>query len=115
MIKTNIYLARGVLFLLVFIHWILPFTPANRHSSSRITIASLILGALFLGIGIKSISYPSRYFTIGLVLLLTVYVISALSGASPIAEGLIVKILFALFLILGIIAAKKQSYISDQT
>jgi hypothetical protein len=105
-LRIGRYLARGVLFLLVFIHWILPFTPVNQHSEPRVIVASIILGAAFLLIGIKSISQPVRYFTIGLVLLLIVYAISSLSGASPIAEGLAVKVLFVLLLILGIGSAR---------
>jgi len=105
-LRVSGYLARGVLFLLVFIHWILPFTPVNQNPEARIVIASIILGASFLFIGIKSVARPSRYFAIGLILLLAVYVISDLSGASPLAEGIVVKVLFVLFLILGIIAAR---------
>jgi hypothetical protein len=105
-LKIGRYLARGVLFLLVFIHWILPFSPANQHSELRIIVASIILGAVFLVIGIKSISRPGRYFTLGLILLLFVYALSALSEASPIAEGIVVKLLFVLFLIFGIVSVR---------
>ena len=100
------YLARGVLFLLVFIHWILPFTPVNENPEARIIVASIILGASFLWIGIKSVARPGRYFAIGLILLLAVYAISDLSGASPLAEGIVVKVLFVLFLVLGIVSAR---------
>lgn len=106
MLRLGRYLARGVLFLLVLIHWILPFTPANQHSELRVVVASIFLGAAFLWIGIKSISQPGRYFAIGLILLLAVYAISALSGASPIDEGLVVKVIFVLFLILGLFSVK---------
>ena len=92
--------------MLVFIHWILPFTPVNQNPEARIVVASIILGASFLFIGIKSVARPGRYFAIGLILLLAVYVISDLSGASPLAEGIVVKVLFVLFLILGIIWAR---------
>ena len=105
-LSTSRYLARGVLFLLVFIHWILPFTPVNQNPETRIMIASIILGASFLWIGIKSVARPGRYFAIGLILLLAVYAISDLSGASPLAEGIVVKVLFVLFLILGIVSAR---------
>ncbi len=105
-LRVGGYLARGVLFLLVFIHWILPFTPVNQNPEARIVVASIILGASFLFIGIKSIARPGRYFAIGLILLLAIYVISDLSGASPLAEGIVVKVLFVLFLILGIISAR---------
>jgi len=105
-LRIGRYLARGVLFLLVFIHWILPFTPVNQNPEARIVVASIILGASFLFIGIKSVARPGRYFAIGLILLLAVYVISDLSGASPLAEGIVVKVLFVLFLILGIISAR---------
>ena len=91
---------------MVFIHWILPFTPVNQNPETQIIIASIILGGSFLWIGIKSLARPGRYFTIGLILLLAIYAISDLSGASPIAEGIVVKVLFVLFLILGIISAR---------
>lgn len=104
MLKIGQYLARGVLFLLVFIHWVLPFTPANQHSELRIIFASAILGTAFLAIAIKSIRQPGRYFTAGLLLLLIVYAISALSGASPLKEGLVIKVLFVIFIAFGIIS-----------
>ena len=105
------YLARSVLFVLVFIHWILPFTLVNQNPETQIIIGSIILGGSFLWIGIKSLARPSRYFTIGLILLLAVYAISDLSGASPLAEGIVVKVIFVLFLIFGILSARRSDEI----
>ena len=34
--------ARGVLYVLVGIHWVLPFTPVNPHEETRIVVASLL-------------------------------------------------------------------------
>ena len=103
--RIQIALARGVLSILVLIHVILPFTAVNPHPQLRIKIGSLVLAALFFGIALYSISRPLQALISGFTLLLAVYVVSALTGASPITEGLQVKIAFVLLLSLGIMAA----------
>lgn len=100
--KAPVFLARGVLFLLVLIHLILPFTAVNPHPEIRIKIASIILAVLFLTVGIRSLRKPNSSFKSGLALLLIVYSLSAVTGASPLGEGLIVKIVFACLLVAGI-------------
>ncbi len=104
--KTSSLFARIVIFTLVGIHLILPFTPVNTHPEQRIVIASLILGVLFLSLGLASFKRPYRSFLTALVLLLAVYVISAVSGASSWQEGLVVKVLFVAGLIYGLLGAR---------
>ena len=99
--KIGAACGREVLFALVSIHFLLPFTPVNTHPELRIKVASLILGVLFLLLGLASFSRPIASFAGGLVTLLLVYAISALGGASPIQEGLPIKIIFAAGLLYG--------------
>ena len=86
----------------MFIHLVLPFTSVNQHPEVRIKIASLILGVVFLWFGLRSFGNPLRYFSAGLTLLISVYLISAVSGASPVSEGVVPKIIFAGCLAMGI-------------
>ena len=104
--KTPVFLARGVLYLLVTIHLILPFTPVNPHPELRIKIAGIILAALFLTLGIRSLRKSNSSFKSGLALLLIVYLVSAATGASSLGEGLIVKIVFASLLGAGIYSTR---------
>ncbi len=57
-------IGRVVLFLLVGIHWILPFTPVNPHEEARIVIASVVLGAAFLTLALRSYRHPTRSFAL---------------------------------------------------
>ena len=109
------FLAKGVLFVLVLIHFILPFTPANPHPELRIKIASLVLGSLFLTLGIRSLTRPRSNLIAGLVLLLIVYAVSAVSGASPITEGWPIKIMFACLLAAGIVSVHNQTNVPTVT
>ena len=106
--QVFVKLARGVLFLLVFIHWVLPFTPVNQHPEITIKIGSLVLGAAFLFLAIRSIASPRLYFLLGLALLVAVYIVSATTGASPLREGLVVKVVFAAALVIGVISSSKK-------
>jgi predicted branched-subunit amino acid permease len=87
-------LGRLVLGLLVAIHWILPFTPANQHEEMRIIVASLILGAAFLALLVRSYKHPTASFSIATGLLALVVSVSAITAASPILEGALVKLVF---------------------
>ena len=89
-------IGRVVLFLLVGIHWILPFTPVNPHEELRIVIASLVLGAAFLTLALRSYRQPIGSFTLAGALLTVVIAVSALTGASPVRKGAVVKVLFLL-------------------
>ncbi len=99
---------RVVLFLLVGIHWILPFTPANPHEEVRIVVASLVLGAAFLTLGLRSYRHATRSFTLAGALLTLVITVSALTGASPLGEGAVVKVLFLSGLGWGAFRAAKR-------
>ena len=101
-------IGRVVLFLLVGIHWILPFTPVNPHEELRIVIASLVLGAAFLTLALRSYKQPIGSFTLAGALLTVVIAVSALTGASPVREGAVVKVLFLLGLGWGTFRAAKR-------
>ena len=100
---------RAVCITLVAIHFVLPFTPVNPHDEARIIVASLVLGISFSGLGILSFRKPFLAFCVALAILLMVYLISALSGASPIQEGIPVKIVFVAGLGLAIHGARDRS------
>jgi len=101
------YMAQVVLYLLVVIHWVLPFTPVNQHPEPHIKIAALGIGAIFLMFAQLSYRRPRQSFAGGLVFLLTLYTVSAVTGASPITEGLVVKLLFAILLLVDFLDTGK--------
>ena len=105
--RAGLVCGRIVLFTLVGIHFVLPFTSVNRHEQTRIIVGSMILGALFLSLGIASFRKPFIAFATGLGLLLGVYALSAATGASPLMEGMVVKMLFAMGLGYGLIEGRK--------
>jgi hypothetical protein len=80
--KILVLMGRGVLFLLVAIHFVLPFTPVNQHPELQIKIGSLILGSIFLWLGARSLSQPLVCFVAAFVLLIAVYIVSSVTGAS---------------------------------
>ena len=82
-----------MLFLLVGIHWILPFTPADPHEKVRIVVASLVLGGAFLTLGLRSYRHATMSFTLAGALLTVAITVSALTGTSPLGEGAVVKVL----------------------
>lgn len=104
--KFSSICARVVLFTLVGIHFVLPFTPANKHEEQRIVIGSLILGVTFLTLGLVSFKRPFPSFAVSLAVLVAVYALSASTGASPLREGIIVKMFFAAGLVCGLLGAK---------
>ncbi len=87
-------IGRLVIFLLVGIHWILPFTPVNPHQEQRIVVVSVMLGAAFLALVWRSYRQPSGSFILAGALLAVVITVSALTGASPVGEGAVAKVLF---------------------
>ncbi|WDE01505.1 hypothetical protein [Thalassomonas actiniarum] len=103
------YMAQVVLYLLVVIHWLLPFTPVNQHPEPHIKIAALGIGAIFLMFAQLSYSRPRQSFAGGLIFLLILYIVSAVTGASPITEGLVVKLLFAALLLVDFLDTGKAS------
>ena len=76
----HVRIGHIVLFLLVGIHWILPFTPVNPHDELRIVVASMVLGASFLALAIRSFTQPIGSFAGGGALLTVVIAVSALTG-----------------------------------
>lgn len=106
MARTGIVAARTVLVTLVLIHFILPFTPINTHPQFRIVVGSLVIGTSFLLLLGMSFRVPGKAFATAIVLLAGVYVVSALTGASPFAEGLVIKVLFLAVLVRGLIAVR---------
>ena len=107
--SVGVICARTVLLILVAIHLVLPFTPINTHPELRIKVASLILGASFLLLGLASFRRPFFAFVAALTLLLVVYIVSAVSGASPVLEGLPVKIIFVAGLAYGLITSRGRA------
>ena len=97
-------LAQFVLGLLVLIHWILPFTPVNQHPEPHIKVASVAFGLIFLATAVASIYKPTGALIFGLSFLLSLYIVSALTGASPPEEGWVVKLMFVVLLMGGIIS-----------
>ena len=85
---------RVILAILVGIHWFLPFTPVNQREEARIIVASLVLGAAFLALWVWSHRRPARAFATATGLLGLVIAVSAITQASPLLEGVVVKTLF---------------------
>ena len=106
--QSFVNLARGVLFLLVLIHWVLPFTPLNQHAELTIVVGSLFIGGAFLFFGLRSLRSPFTNLLGGLVLLLIAYGVSAITGASPLSEGTVVKIIFAAVLLMGVFSSRQK-------
>ena len=97
--------ARIVLFLLVAIHGVLPFTPVNVHPGRRIVVASVILGGAFLYLAISSWAHAARSFWGGFALLAFVVVLSSVTGTSPVEDGWALKLGFLLVLAFGALTA----------
>ncbi len=95
-------LARVVLNPLVFIHLILPFTPVDQHEETGIVVVSMCLGMAFLWLSRWSHQRGRRVFATGGALLTCVIALSHATGASPIAEGWPVTLVFLTGLAYGI-------------
>ena len=85
---------HAILFLLAFIHLVLPFTVANSHPELRIKVAAVILGIAFLSLAVAGFRYRYPATVLGLVLFVGVCITAALGGSSPLAEGWPIKLLF---------------------
>lgn len=105
----GVAVARTVCFTLTLMHWVLPFTPFNPHPGAFIRIGSIVLGSAFLVIGLLSIRNPRLWFGVALGLLLLIYTLSAIFGASPLQEDWPIKALFAGGLAWGIFKAQPGS------
>jgi len=94
----GITVGRGLLYLLVFIHLVLPWTPANQSDDGTIVVGALLIGIGFLAIAIWSRGNPRAALTAGAVLFLIVETVAATTGASPWSDGWPIKLgLSALF------------------
>ena len=98
--------ARATLLTLASVHFVLPFTRVNEHPDPRIKIASVVLGIAFASLLALSFKRPHRSFLVAFVLLLAVYIVSAVTGASPLEEGAIVKLVFALALAFAVVTTR---------
>jgi hypothetical protein len=101
-------LARTILGVLAFVHAALPFTPRIPDAAPRIVIASLILSASYLVLAVKSRAEPAQAFWSGFALLALVVIVSSWTGASPVEEAWIVKLLFLGALAFGALAADRN-------
>ena len=78
--------------MLVFIHLVLPWTPANQSDDDTIVVGALLIGIGFLAIAIWSRSNPRSALTAGTVLFLVVETVAAATGASPWSDGWPIKL-----------------------
>jgi hypothetical protein len=88
----GIGVGKGLLYLLVFIHLILPWTPANQSDEDTIVVGALLIGIGFLAIAIWSRTNPRSALTAGAVLFLIVETVAAATGASPWSDGWPIKL-----------------------
>ena len=103
------YVARAVLYLLVFIHVVLPFTPVNPHPELHIKAAGVLIGALFAGLAFRSHRHPFSAFLAAGVALSLVIALSAATDRSPIQEGWAVKLLLVSGLTWGAFASSREA------
>jgi len=104
-------IGRGLLYLLVFIHLVLPWTPANQSDDAAILVGALVIGFGFLAIAIWSRRNPRSAFTAGATLFLLVETVADATGASPWAEGWPIKLTLSLLFAYALAAA----WIPDRT
>ena len=97
------------LWLLTFVHLVLPFTPANPHPEIHIKIGAVLIGSVFLSLAILSRRVPRAAAGAGLLFFVLVSSAAAATQRSPIEEGLAVKLFFALTLLLGFVLAQSHA------
>ena len=103
--STGIRVGRGLLYLLVFIHLVLPWTPANQSDEGTILVGAILIGAGFLGLAIWSRRNPRLALTAGAVLFAIVETVAALTGASPLSEGWPIKLTLSGLFVYAVAAA----------
>ena len=96
-------IGHATLWVLASIHLVLPFTPANSHSEPHIRVAAVLIGVVFVGLALLARWFPGRAKLVGLLFFLLVSSVAALTGRSPLAEGLAIKLFFAGSLLAGAI------------
>ena len=103
--SIGISVGRGLLYLLVFIHLVLPWTPANQSDDDTIVVGALLIGVGFLAIAIWSRRNPRPALTAGAALFLIVETIAAATGASPWSDGWPIKLALSGLLAYSLAAA----------
>ena len=101
----RIGVGKGLLYLLVFIHLALPWTPANQSEDDTIVVGALLIGIGFLAIAIWSRRNPRAALTAGAVLFLIVETVAAMTGASPWSEGWLIKLALSGLFAYSLVAA----------
>ena len=90
--SAGVRAGRLVLYLLSFIHLVLPWTPVNQNDSTSVLVGGMIIGIGFLALALWSRRNPGPAFGIGAVLFLIVETVAAATGASPWSGGWPVKL-----------------------
>ncbi len=78
--------------MLVFIHLVLSWTPANQSDTATILVGALLIGVGFVGMAIWSRQNPRLALTAVAVLFVIVETVAALTGASPWLDGWRIKL-----------------------
>ena len=94
---------------LALIHLVLPLTPANQHPEARIKVSAALIGVLFLVLAILARRMRRRAMAAGLLLFIVVSATAALTGRSPVEEGLVVKLFFVLALSAAVVAGDQRA------
>ena len=95
--------ATGALWILALIHLLLPFTPANPHPEAHIRVGAVVIGLVFVSLGVSARTSPRRSAIAGLLFFLLVSAVAAVTGRSPIEEGLALKLLLVAGLTAGVL------------
>ena len=96
---------RIAIAVLTLLHLVGPFTPINRSDSGQIVVGAMIIGAGFAGLFVWSFVKPRAASRAALGLFIGVVALSAVTGASPVLEGLPVKVALAAALLFGSLTA----------
>ena len=107
-------LPRVAIAVLTLLHLVGPYTPINNSDASQIVIGAMIIGAGFVGLFLWSFFRPRRAALFALALFVAVVAISAATDASPLLEGLPVKILLAAMLAVGSVYADSTRQAPDR-
>jgi hypothetical protein len=93
--SAGVQAGRAVLYLLTFIHLVLPWTPVNQSDSASVLVGGMMIGIAFLALALWSRRSPIPALSIGAVLFLSVEIVADATGASPWSEGWPVKLVLA--------------------
>ena len=90
--SAGVQAGRAVLYLLTFIHLVLPWTPVNQNDSASVLVGGMIIGVGFLALALWSRRSPGPALSIGAVMFLAVETVADATGASPWSESWPVKL-----------------------